>query len=140
MAAASACLAPAGLGGAVGEILAGKYIQRVERKALVHIHHLPQVLKANLYRRTGKYHKLTRIGLYICIMSAVLIAIRWCYFDPYIWELMYPFPFGIGMGILFSTQFVALSAESPGSYVARLITTYYLLQQIGSVVGVSVTA
>ncbi|KAJ5108519.1 hypothetical protein N7456_005194 [Penicillium angulare] len=42
MAAASACLAPAGLGGAVGGILAGKYIQRFERKALVHIHHLPE--------------------------------------------------------------------------------------------------
>lgn len=66
--------------------------------------------------------------------------IRWCYFDPYIWELIYPFPYGIGLGILFSTQFVALSAEAPEKYSARLITTYYLLQQIGSVVGVAVSA
>lgn len=35
---------------------------------------------------------------------------------------------------------MALSAHSPKEYSARLITTYYLMQQIGSVVGVSVTS
>ncbi|KAJ6022277.1 hypothetical protein N7540_007781 [Penicillium herquei] len=117
MVAASASLAPPALGGAVGGYIAGRKIQS-----------------------TGKYHGLTQVGLIITIMSGVLIMIRWCFFTIYTWELIYSFPYGIGLGILFSTQFVELSAYSPEDYSARLITTYYLMQQIGSVVGVSVTA
>ncbi|KAJ5609315.1 hypothetical protein N7528_009882 [Penicillium herquei] len=117
MVAASASLAPPALGGAVGGYIAGRKIQS-----------------------TGKYHGLTQVGLIITILSGVLIMIRWCFFTIYTWELIYSFPYGIGLGILFSTQFVELSAYSPEDYSARLITTYYLMQQIGSVVGVSVTA
>lgn len=80
------------------------------------------------------------MGLILCIVSCTLIAIRWCFFDPSLLELAYPFGQGVGLGILFSTQFVALSAHSPKDFSARLITTYYLMQQIGAVVGVSVTS
>ncbi|KAJ5649569.1 uncharacterized protein N7484_003292 [Penicillium longicatenatum] len=80
------------------------------------------------------------MGLILCIVSYAMIAIRWCFFNPSILELVYPFCCGVGLGILFSTQFVALSAHSPQAYTARLITTYYLMQQIGSVMGVSVTS
>ncbi|KAJ5919892.1 hypothetical protein N7454_009727 [Penicillium verhagenii] len=111
MTAASACLVPSALGGALGGYLAGRYMQ-----------------------------KLTQLGLCLCIASCILITIRWCFFNPSLWELVYDFGHGVGLGILFSTQFVALSAHSPKDYVARLITTYYLMQQIGTVVGVSVTA
>ena len=43
----------------------------------------------------------------------------------------------MGLGMILSSQFVALSAAKPEANVATSVTTFYLFQQIGFMAGVT---
>lgn len=66
--------------------------------------------------------------------SFVAILIRWrngCFN----WEMVYLFTIGLGMGVIYSAQFVAMSLDAPKGSLPTCITTYYLSQQLGFIIG-----
>ena len=65
--------------------------------------------------------------------------IRWPQ-GPQLWELVYLVIHAIGHTGIITTLFVAISVAAPKSSGAGPITTYYLAQQIGMVVGVTATS
>jgi hypothetical protein len=55
------------------------------------------------------------------------------------WEISYGFFAWVGMGMTLSSQFVALSASKPEQNAAASVTTYYLVQQIGFMMGITLS-
>jgi hypothetical protein len=55
------------------------------------------------------------------------------------WELFYSFFFSWGLGMTLSAQFVGLSASTPEAFAATSITSYYLFQQAGTMIGITMT-
>ena len=53
------------------------------------------------------------------------------------WEIAYSFFSSIGLGMILSSQFTALSAAKPDENAATSVTTFYLCQQIGFMAGVT---
>lgn len=68
-----------------------------------------------------------------------MILIRWSFFKPSGYELLYTFIFGFGISMTLSAQFVTLSSNVPEKSVATAITSYYLFQQVGIMIGVGLT-
>jgi hypothetical protein len=66
----------------------------------------------------------------------VLITLRWPE-GPSFWELAYPFFAAVGVMGLLSTQFIGLSASTPKDMIATSTTGYYLAQQFGIMLGVT---
>lgn len=61
------------------------------------------------------------------------MLVRWREKISY-WELSYTLPVGIGVSAIMSFQYIALTNRAPESS-ASIITSYYLAQQIGALVG-----
>lgn len=54
-------------------------------------------------------------------------------------ELLYVFPWAVGSGLLLSAQFLALTICSPKEQMASSTAVYYLSQQVGMIIGTSVS-
>lgn len=65
--------------------------------------------------------------------------LRWSQ-GPKLWELSYLSIHAVGHAGIITTLFVAISVAVPKNAGAGAITTYYLAQQVGMVVGVTATA
>ena len=69
----------------------------------------------------------------------MLITLRWR--GPInIWESLYIFPAAVGVGLLNSSQFIALSLAVEKSQLATSIGMFFLSQQLGMMFGASVSA
>jgi hypothetical protein len=79
------------------------------------------------------------IGLTTALLSFALILPRWSLFEQKMWELFYSFFFSWGLGMTLSAQFVGLSASTPEEFAATSITSYYLFQQAGTMIGITMT-
>jgi len=55
-------------------------------------------------------------------------------------EVYYCFPWAVGCGMLFTGQFIALTVSSPKEQMASATAAYYLSQQVGQIIGTSVSA
>lgn len=70
----------------------------------------------------------------VTVLVYLLVFLRWrsgCL----LWEALYLFPFGIAIGILFSTQFVGVTTTVPKDRLGQCIGTFYLFQQLGRIIG-----
>lgn len=72
-------------------------------------------------------------------MGFGLLMLRWPQ-EPKQWELAYLTIHAVGHTGIITTLFVAISVAVPKNAGAGPITTYYLSQQIGMVVGVTATS
>ncbi|KFZ05028.1 hypothetical protein V501_08740 [Pseudogymnoascus sp. VKM F-4519 (FW-2642)] len=109
--------APFSIGNAIGALLAGQIIKRF-----------------------GTYKKLSIISLFFCIANSVAILIRWPHTIG-VWEgIMTTFPFGLFGGIALSAQFIGLYQCSSKQYMATAISMYYMSQQIGVALGISISS
>lgn len=79
------------------------------------------------------------VALGVTMISYILILLRWPHGSTH-WEFTYSFGAGAGIGGLLSTQFVGLSASTPEEMSATAITIYYLSQQIGEILGITLAA
>ena len=77
---------------------------------------------------------MTVIAVATSIFVYLLIFARWRH-GCSIPEMFYLFPNGFVTGILFSTQFIGMSFGAPKGCLETCITTYYLFQQLGLIVG-----
>ncbi|KAJ5106685.1 major facilitator superfamily domain-containing protein [Penicillium angulare] len=88
----------------------------------------------NLFATTKRYKPITVIAVCGLAIGFLVMLLRWrVSFER--WELVYLFPSGIFLGILFVTQFTAMSQIAPKEELAQCITTYYFFQQLGSILG-----
>ncbi|OBT44202.1 hypothetical protein VE00_04811 [Pseudogymnoascus sp. WSF 3629] len=109
--------APFSIGNAIGALLAGQIIKRF-----------------------GTYKKLSIISLFFCIANSVAILVRWPHTIG-VWEgIMTTFPFGLFGGIALSAQFIGLYQCSSKQYMATAISMYYMSQQIGVALGISISS
>ena len=75
----------------------------------------------------------------LSIAAFVTIALRWR--GPInVWESLYILPAAMGVGLLNSSQFIGLSATAQKEQLATTISTFFLSQQLGMMIGASVSA
>ncbi|CZT00091.1 uncharacterized protein RAG0_08238 [Rhynchosporium agropyri] len=124
---------PSSAGNAIGSLIAGQII-----------------------RRSGCYKKLCIISIACCIVTELFILFRWSHpielldqagkpatqADPDVgmWESLITFPFGMFGGIILSTQFIGLYHCTAKHQMSTAITTYYMSQQIGIALGISLVS
>ncbi|ODM23071.1 hypothetical protein SI65_00660 [Aspergillus cristatus] len=87
-----------------------------------------------IIKRRKKYTTMAGIAICGTALSYLIIFVSWragC--SP--WELLYLFPNGMFIGALFTTQFVGMSMGVPKENLSTCITTYYLCQQLGCIIG-----
>ena len=77
---------------------------------------------------------MTVIAVCGTVMTYLLIFIR-LRSGCDLWEVVYLLPNGMAVGILFTTQFLGMSLGVPNESLTTCITTYYLTQQLGSIIG-----
>ncbi|KAI9791588.1 MAG: hypothetical protein M1816_003674 [Peltula sp. TS41687] len=87
----------------------------------------------------SRYKKLTLGAVAIAILAHLLVTLRWRH-GTNIWEAQYVVLVGVGFGVVLATQFLALTASAPKAQLATAIGMYYLSQQFGEILGVSIAA
>lgn len=86
--------------------------------------------------RTKRYKVVSIIGATICVVSYVLILLRWR--GPInVWESLYIFPASFGVGLLNSSQFVGVSTTVERPQLATTVSIFFLSQQMGMMIGAS---
>ena len=73
-------------------------------------------------------------AVFLCIISFIVIMLRWRG-RINVWESFYIFPASLGVGMLNSSQFTGLAASVEKSELATAVSTFYLSQQIGLMIG-----
>lgn len=95
------------------------------------------LLNSHFDDSSGRYLLYTKIGIPLACSSFLLMLIRWTLYEPNMWEITYSLASSVGLGMILSSQFVALSAAKPEASAATSVTTFYLCQQIGFMAGVT---
>jgi hypothetical protein len=90
------------------------------------------------HHRTIKYRKVSLIAIAGSLGSQLLMILRWANGIQGV-EVYYCFPWAMGTGLLLSAQFLALTICSPEEQMASATAVYYLSQQVGLIVGTSVS-
>lgn len=92
------------------------------------------VVSGYVIKRMRRYKTMSIISLGITVLSFLLIFLTWrdgCN----IWESFFLFVVGFAPGILFSTMFIGMSYSSPKECLSVCIGTFYLCQQLGTIIG-----
>lgn len=89
--------------------------------------------------RTGKYKTLGISTASLALLGYLLTLLRWPN-GPSPWEMVYILFATLGIGALLTTQFMALSASIPRSKSGTIIAVYYMAQQIGIVLGTTLSS
>ncbi|KAK3305409.1 major facilitator superfamily domain-containing protein [Chaetomium strumarium] len=111
--AAGAHLVPAVVGNALGGLISGLLI-----------------------KRSGRYKALIILAVTLSASGYLLLMLRW-HGDTNIWESLYIFPSGFGMGVAQSAVFISLQAViAEPSHLAPAISFMYLTGTIGLTIGV----
>ncbi|ROV95903.1 hypothetical protein VSDG_05240 [Cytospora chrysosperma] len=110
---AGAHLLPAVIGNAVGGVMSGYFI-----------------------RKTGKYKWLVLLATLMSASSYTLLLLRWHGRTNWI-ETLYIFPGGFGTGVALSAVFIAVQASIDKAHLAPAVSTLYLAQGFGCVVGLA---
>ncbi|KAH8780515.1 major facilitator superfamily domain-containing protein [Hyaloscypha finlandica] len=97
------------------------------------------LVAGQVIRKFGNYKKLSLISLFFCIATSLLILLQWSH-SISTWEALATFPFGLFAGIVLSTQFIGLYHCAPKQHMAIAISMYYMSQQIGIALGISISS
>ena len=89
--------------------------------------------------RYKRYRLLSLGGATLCVAGFSTIAVRWQ--GPLsVWESLEILPCSLGVGLLTSSQFVGLLAGVDKSHLATALSTFFMSQQIGMMIGASASA
>ncbi|KAF7593672.1 hypothetical protein BBP40_011081 [Aspergillus hancockii] len=100
---------------------------------------LGSVIAGKAMSKTLKYRKLSLGAVVIILTSQSLMVVRWAN-GIHGAEVFYCFPWAVGCGLLLSAQYIALTLHSPTAQLASATAVYYLSQQVGQIIGTSVSA
>ena len=89
--------------------------------------------------RTASYKYLTITGTIIATLGYLLLILFW-HGNTSIWESLYITPGGFGMGVVYATTFVGLTAGVEERQMAIAGTGLYLSSNLGMLTGVSVAS
>lgn len=98
------------------------------------------LLAGQIIKRFGAYKRLSLISLCLIIANCLVILVRWSHPIGFWEEILTTFPFGILCGIVLSAQFIGLYNCSAKEYMATAISMYYMSQQIGVALGISINS
>ncbi|TAQ83729.1 hypothetical protein B7494_g7949 [Chlorociboria aeruginascens] len=107
---------PSSIGNAIGNLIAGQIIKKFR-----------------------SYKRLSIVSLFLCIATSILILFQWSH-PINTWEALTTLPFGLFAGIVLSTQFIGLYICAPKQDMATAISMYYMSQQIGIAIGISLSS
>ncbi|KAE9370966.1 MFS general substrate transporter [Stipitochalara longipes BDJ] len=107
---------PSSIGNALGNLIAGQIIKRF-----------------------ASYKRLSLVSQFFCIATSLVILLQWSH-PIGTWDALTTFPFGFFAGVVLSTQFIGLYLCAPKQYMATAISTYYMCQQIGIALGISISS
>ncbi|KAK0513525.1 hypothetical protein JMJ35_004511 [Cladonia borealis] len=94
------------------------------------------ILGGHIISRTKRYKVVSIMAATTGVLSFFLILFRWR--GPInTWESLYIFPASFGVGLLNSSQFVAISASVEKPQLATTISIFFLSQQMGMMIGAS---
>ncbi|KAL9618103.1 MAG: hypothetical protein Q9160_007173 [Pyrenula sp. 1 TL-2023] len=96
------------------------------------------ILVGILIKRTGRYRFPTVGAAVVASIGYLLLILRW-HGNTNIWESLYIVPGGFGTGVALSTTFIVLTASIASSDMAIAAAGMYQAQNIGVVVGLSIT-
>ncbi|KAJ6143007.1 MFS general substrate transporter [Penicillium samsonianum] len=99
---------------------------------------LGSVIAGRALSKTIKYRQLSLVAIAVSLASLILMIVRWAN-GIHGLEVYYCFPWAMGSGILLSTQYLALTICSPEGKLASATAVYYLSQQVGQIIGTSVS-
>ncbi|CEO58558.1 hypothetical protein PMG11_03271 [Penicillium brasilianum] len=99
---------------------------------------LGSVIAGKALSKTVKYRKVALIAISISILSQFVMIVRWANGIQGL-EVHYCFPWATGSGMLLSAQFIALTICAPEGQMASATAVYYLSQQVGQIIGTSVS-
>ncbi|KAL8820050.1 MAG: hypothetical protein Q9223_001656 [Gallowayella weberi] len=97
------------------------------------------LLSGIIIKRSASYKALTVMGTLSSISCYTLLTFFW-HGGTNIWQSLFIAPGGFGMGIVLSTTFVYLAAGVGESEMAIASTGLYLSNNIGTLVGASLTS
>ncbi|OQD88546.1 hypothetical protein PENSOL_c070G07543 [Penicillium solitum] len=100
---------------------------------------LSAAIGSRIVQKTERYKTILITGCVVAIASNALIAGRWPH-RPLYCDMIFYAGMGLGVGSIFVCTFTALSVSVPSQMTATAMTNYYLCQQLGLVVGVSVVS
>ncbi|KFY87549.1 hypothetical protein V498_07123, partial [Pseudogymnoascus sp. VKM F-4517 (FW-2822)] len=107
-------IVPVSIGNAVGSLVAGRMIKRY-----------------------GSYKRLSLASLFLSIAISIVILVQWSYPMNALGSLT-SFPFGLFAGMVTSAQFFGLYLCAPKQQMTTAIGIYYMSQQIGIAVGITI--
>ena len=120
-------------GAIAGALGSGHSVQRYAFSSACQGPHWFLGLEADLPHSIKRCKLPSTISCIVSGISFTLILVRWRENISH-WELSYTVLVGAGISALMSFQYIALSNRVPDSS-ASIITSYYLAQQIGTLVG-----
>lgn len=92
-----------------------------------------------VYFRTMRCKNISLFASTVSLAAFLTIALRWRGAIN-VWESLYILPAAMGVGLLNSSQFIGLSAAVQRSQLATTISTFFLSQQLGMMVGAATSA
>lgn len=99
---------------------------------------LGTILSGRLISKTKRYKFLTAFANSIAFVGFLLMLLRWHGSTNWAESLYVSLP-GVGMGIIQSATFIHLAASVDHSEMAIAGTTWFLAQNIGSLIGASIS-
>lgn len=90
--------------------------------------------------RTNRYKTLCYVSLALSSLVYLAIHIRWSASRPLPGEWLYSVPAGLGLGAVLACTFTGLAVVTDPSVQSTAICLYYLAQQIGGILGTTVSA
>lgn len=114
---AGAHLMPAFFANTIGALFAGYYI-----------------------KRSGRYKSLTLFGTLIGAAAYVTVILRWHAGGVNLWESLEIAPGGFSTALVMASSFIVLTAGLPHESVAVATGGYYLVSNLGTVVGIGISS
>jgi predicted MFS family arabinose efflux permease len=97
------------------------------------------LLGGYITKHSTRYRRALLVATACSSISYLLLVLRWGT-EPRFWESLYIIPAGFGNGLVLSVAFVALTVNIPTSDMAAACSSFYMMANIGTAVGLATTS
>ncbi|CAG8976828.1 hypothetical protein HYALB_00009092 [Hymenoscyphus albidus] len=97
------------------------------------------LIAGQVTRKIGKYKRLSLVSLLLCIANSLLIIFQWSH-SLGTWDILTTLPLGLFGGMILSSQFIGMYHNAPKEQMATAIGMYYMSQQVGIALGITLTS
>jgi predicted MFS family arabinose efflux permease len=97
------------------------------------------LLGGYITKHSTRYRSMLLFATASSSTSYLLLVLRWGT-EPRLWESLHIIPGGFGNGLVLSVSFVALTAKISASDMAAACSSFYMMANIGTAVGLATTS